>query len=49
MKFIADNKIKKVYIINDWFDKIVANKDNQATIFYLLKIRLNQVKKWNLS
>ena len=32
MKFIADNKIKKVHIINDWFDKIVTNDDNQATV-----------------
>ena len=41
MKFIADNKIKKVYIINDWFDKIVANKDNQATIILFIE---NQIK-----
>ena len=41
MKFIVDNKIKKVHIINDQFDKIVANVDNQATIILFIE---NQIE-----
>ena len=45
MKFIADNKIKKVYIINDWFDKIAANKDNQATIILFIENQIKSIEK----
>ena len=45
MKFIADNKIKKVHIINDWFDKIVTNNDNQAIVISFIENQIESCEK----
>ena len=44
MKFIDDNKIENVHIINAWLDKLVDNVDNQATIILFTenKIKLSE-------
>ena len=44
MKFIASNKIKMAYIINDWFDKIVENKENQASIILFIENQILSCK-----
>ena len=49
MKFIADNKIKKAYIINDWFDKIVEDKDNHSVIMTYIEVQSVLSEKWKQS
>ena len=44
MKFIADNKIKKAYIINVWFDKLVEDKENQASIILFIENQILSCK-----
>ena len=49
MKFIFDDKIKKVHIINDWFDKFVEDKDNHSTIITYIEVQSVLSEKWKQS
>ena len=49
MKFIFDDKIKKVHIINDWFDKIVEDKDNHSVIMTYIEVQSVLSEKWKQS
>ena len=45
MKYIADNEIKKVHIINDWFDKLAKNTDNQVSIILFIENQIESCEK----
>ena len=45
MKCIFDNKIKKVHLINDWFDKVVEDEENQASIIKFIEDQIDLREK----
>ena len=45
MTFTDDNTIKNVHIINDWFDRLVANVNNQGTIISFIENQIELSEK----
>ena len=45
IKLIFDNKVKKVHIINDWYDKIEKDKENQASIIKKIEDQIDSCEK----